>query len=160
MQIARNFKRNVLALSVLAALGTAGAQADDERQWYAGLNVQFGNKITPLLVVGYRHADVGDDGDPKGADIGLYVGLDGLHSLKLKGFAGKDCVQGELGAGYSFKNNSLLFTGGIQGQHIAGGADFVLGGGFSPYLGVNTISCYDDSNNRGGGGGGGGYGEH
>lgn len=151
-----NFKRSLLALSVLATMGVTQARADDERQWYAGLNIEFGSKITPLFVVGYRHADVGNDGDPKGADISLSIGMDGLNALKVKGFAGKKCAQGELGAGYNFQSNAMLFTGGIQGGHIAGGVDYTLGGaGFSPYLGVNTISCYDNPNN---GGGGGGYG--
>ena len=153
-----HFKRSLLAVGVIAALGTGQVQADDERQWYAGLNVQFGNKIVPLFVVGYRHADVDNDGDPKGGDIGLYIGTDGLHSIKLKGFAGQRCAQGELGAGFDFKANSLLFTGGIQGGHIAGGVDYSMGGGFMPYVGANTISCYDKPNNGGGGGGYGGYG--
>lgn len=154
---AQNFKLNLLALSVAAALGAAPVHAETDNQWYAGLNVQFGKKITPLFVVGYRHANVDNDGDPKGADISLSVGMDGLNSLKLKGFAGSKCTQGELGAGYNFQSSAMLFTGGIQGGHIAGGVDYSMGGaGFSPYLGVNTISCYDEPNN-GGGGGGGGY---
>lgn len=150
MQAAKNFKCNALALGVLAALGVGQAQANDERQWYAGLNVQFGKKITPLFVVGYRHADVDNDGDPKGGDISVLVGLDGLHSARLKGFAGNDCTQGELGVGFSFQSNAMLFTGAVQGNHVTGGVDYTLGGGgFSPYLGVNTIGCYDDSNNNG-----------
>lgn len=152
MQAAKNFKRNMLALSVLTTMGIGQAQASDERQWYAGLNVQFGNKITPLFVVGYRHADVDNDGDPQGADISLLVGMDGLHSARLKGFVGKECAQGELGVGFNFQSNAMLLTGAIQSKHITGGVDYTLGGGgFSPYLGVNTIGCYDDSNNNGGG---------
>ncbi len=144
---------------MVAALGSTSVQADTEGQWCAGLNIQFGAKITSMLSVGYRHADVDNDGDPSGADIGLNIGMDGLHSIKLKGFTGNKCAQGELGAGYNFKTNGLLLTGGIQGGHIAGGVDYNMGGGFSPYLGANTISCYDEPNNGiGGGGGYGGYG--
>ncbi|MGO9446674.1 MAG: tail fiber domain-containing protein [Thiobacillaceae bacterium] len=145
MKSQQGFKYNALWLSILAGLGgISQAHARTDNQAYAELIVQFGEKIAPFLQLGGRFANLNNSGDPNGAGAGLLIGLGGIQSVKLTGFTGDRCTQGEAGVGWNFQDNALLFTGDVQGDHLTGGVDYSLGRtGLSPYLGVNTIDCYD-----------------
>lgn len=132
-------------VAVAAALGLAGpAVAKDDSQWYAGILLQFDTVIKPAAVVGWRKANVNSDGKPSGADLSIQFWADGLHAARLQGFKGSRCLQGQLGVGYNFKKASMLLTGGVKGRHWLAGVDFTLNDrALSPYVGLDTIDCYD-----------------
>jgi hypothetical protein len=134
-----------LSIAVATALGLAGpVAAKDESQWYVGVLLQFDTVIKPAAVVGWRHASVNSNGKPSGADISLQFWNDGLHAARLQGFQGDRCLQGQLGVGYNFKKASPLLTGGVHGNHWFAGVDFTLNDRtLSPYVGLDTIGCYD-----------------
>ncbi len=124
-----------------------GEDKESEDQFYAGLNWQFGSKSHAEFVIGFRSVDVKSGGDVKGAAVDLTFPIgDGFKvgELRLKAVNGEEDWQGELGLGWSFAQEGFLFTGGVQGNYINLGADFVFnGGGFQPYLGINSIGEYD-----------------
>ncbi|MCC5795191.1 MAG: hypothetical protein JJT85_10730 [Chromatiales bacterium] len=147
MQISSAARRGALALGVAAALGAGQAQASSDNQFYGGVLITFGadQVVRPLLQVGFRQASVKQDGDADGWDLSLTAGLEGLESLRLAGHKGSRCTQGEITGGFNFRENSLLFGFGVQSNYIRTGLDVMLAGegGLSPYLGANSIGCYD-----------------
>ncbi|MCI1191408.1 hypothetical protein MOJ79_06095 [Calidifontimicrobium sp. SYSU G02091] len=136
---------HLLAIAVATALGSAGpVAAKDDSQWYAGVLLQFDTVIKPAAVIGWRKANVDSDGKPSGVDIGVQFWTDGLHATRLQGFRGDRCLQGQLGVGYNFKKTTPLLTGGVHGNHWFAGVDFTLNDrALSPYVGLDTIGCYD-----------------
>lgn len=161
-------RSGAIALGVMAALGTVPASASSDNQFYAGLNVAFGadRSYLPLLQLGFRQASVDPDGDADGWDASVALGLSGLRNVKLTGHAGSRCTQAEASVGFDFQRSSALLGIGIQSNYLKGGFDWAAEAGeVNPYLGVNTIDCYDREsatprNGDNGYGGYGGYGEN
>lgn len=76
---------------------------------YAGLKWTLGESFIPELVVGFRHANVGSNGETYGGDISFSFRVwGGLQpgQIRLKYFNGADYLQGEVGGGYDFKTAS------------------------------------------------------
>ena len=118
--------------------------SDDE--FFAGINWQFGANSQAELVIGYRDVNVHSDGDVDGYGLDFTFPIkDGLKvgELRVKGIEGEDDWQGEFGLGWSFMHQGFLLTGGIQGNYVTAGTDYVFGTGWQPYVGVNTIGGYD-----------------
>lgn len=159
-------RTSAIALGVMTALGTGQASAGSDNQFYAGINVAFGGErsYTPLLQLGFRQASVDPDGDADGWDASLMLGLAGVRNVRLAGHTGSRCTQGEASVGFDFAKNSALLGLGVQSNRFKGGIDWAAqAGDFTPYLGVNTIDCYDRErvaphNSDNGYGGYGGYG--
>lgn len=117
---------------------------DDE--FFAGINWQFGAQAQAEIVVGYRDVNVHSDGDVDGAGIDFTFPIkDGLKfgEVRLKGINGEDDWQGEYGLGWSFLHQGFLLTGGVQGNFVTAGTDYVFGTGWQPYLGANSVGDYD-----------------
>ena len=160
-------RSGAIALGVMAALGAGQASAASDNQFYAGINVAFGadRSYIPALQLGFRQASVDPDGDADGWDASVAVGLSGLRNVRLTGHSGSRCTQAEASVGFDFQRSSALLGIGIQSNSLKGGFDWAVEAGeVNPYLGVNTIDCYDresatPADNGNGYGGYGGYGD-
>jgi len=121
------------------------ATKQTDNKFYAGLNWAIGGSFTPQLLFGFRSAKVSSNGDVYGNDVSMSVRLDkfGPGKLKLAYFDGTQNVQGEAGLGYDFASNQFLGGFGLHGPHINGGLDYLFGGKFEPYLGIDSIGRYN-----------------
>lgn len=118
--------------------------SDDE--FFAGINWQFGANSQAEIVVGYRDVNVHSDGDVDGLGLDVTFPIkDGLKfgEMRLKAIDGQHDWQGELGLGWSFLHQGFLLTGGVQGNFVTLGTDYVFGTGWEPYIGANSIGDYD-----------------
>jgi len=125
------------------SFGGQGKRTDNNL--YMGVVWSFDGNLSkrPDLVVGYRSTDVKTSDRISGIDLNLRWNLSGTPSLegvRLSYVGGKRVVLGNLGLGYSFKQNSPLLTGAIQVAHVRGGSDFVLNTNkFIPYIEANSL---------------------
>ncbi|GAA0789194.1 hypothetical protein [Marinobacterium sediminicola] len=127
-----------------AVLPAVPADYNDD-ELYLGFNWVFGEGFVPQLELGYRNVEVDVDGDVTGYGLSTSFILNkGFDLLQLKGIAGDEDVQGELGVGYSLQNRSFAGSLGAQGNHVTAGVQYT--GGETPfqfYGGVNTVSDYE-----------------
>ena len=144
-----------IALSALASTSFAGfapvsptitstPTKKTDNKFYAGLNWTLGESAIPQFVLGFRNAKVTSGGDVYGSSVSMsfHLAKPGPGKLKLGYFEGKDDLQGEAGLGYDFASNKFLGGIGVQGPYLTGVLDYLLGGTFEPYLGVNSIGKY------------------
>ena len=148
-----------LALSTNAMAGFTGAPtlvtmpgsaSQSVNRGYAGLKWTLGQGITPSAVIGFRHANVEAGGHVDGGDISMsfdFVGGFQLGKLRAKYLNGQENVQGELGGGYDFSKNGLFAGASVQGPFVNFGADLGFGGGFEPYVMINTLRKYNKPTN-------------
>jgi|GEM_PF-4819297 len=145
MQSRSKLKCTLIALAIASALTVSTAQAESDGEFYAGVHIKFGKKVRPTFTLGYRHANIDSNDNVNGADLSFRIDTGGDMSLLLKGFDGNECTQGELGVGYDFAGNSVLFSGGVQSHNGNAGVDFFLGDhSFEGHAGYSSIGCYDN----------------
>lgn len=144
MQYKTKLKYSLIAVALASALTVSSAQAESDGEFYAGVHIKFGKGFKPTFTLGYRHASIDNDNDVNGADISFRIDTSGGKSLLLKGFDGDECTQGELGVGYDFEGNSVLFSAGVQSHNGNGGVDYFLADStFEGHVGYSSIGCYD-----------------
>jgi hypothetical protein len=126
---------------------TTGSTSRTDNRALIGINWTFGSKAVPELVLGFRSMKIKSNGDASGGGIDLTFplakGAIGFDKIRVKGIDGHYDGQGELGFGYSLVSSSFLLTGGVQLPYIVGGADYLINGGWVPYVGLNTQGRYD-----------------
>lgn len=155
-----NHKKTVyltfIAVVILSSVAYAGtlpsgyyapvSNSDTETRAYAGLVWSLNNhlNIKPDLMLGVRSLRVNSNDNVNGADLGARIKLqNGLtfDSVRLNYVGGQRDIQGNIGAGYSFANSSLLGNISISGQYLNLGSDFlVTTKTFNPYIDINTLS--------------------
>ncbi|WP_157198185.1 hypothetical protein [Methylomonas sp. DH-1] len=113
---------------------------------YAGLKWTLGESFIPELVVGFRHANVGSNGETYGGDISFSFRVwGGLQpgQIRLKYFNGADYLQGEVGGGYDFKNGFFVGLGG-KAPFSSVGLDYQFSGRVPlvPYFMLDSIGQY------------------
>ena len=142
-----------LALTTSSAYGvpatifsTPTKQTDNKV--FAGFSWTIGGSAIPQLAIGFRSAKVSSNGDVYGNSLSMNIRLDkpSAGKLKLNYFNGTQTVQGEAGLGYDFSNSQFLFGAGLHGPYLNGGLDYLLGGKFDPYLGIDSIGKYKKPN--------------
>ena len=116
----------------------------DEKKVFVGLNWNFAARDGLTAVLGYRWARVDKQDKVVGglADITMPVTGDAAWSLgeiHIKGLAGARTVQGELGLGYSFERSAFVVNGGVRAPYVNAGVDYLIGQGFMPYVGVDSL---------------------
>lgn len=143
MKTRSKVKCSLIAMAIASALMVGTAQAESDGEFYAGVHIKFGKGIKPTFTLGYRHANVDSDDDADGGDLSFRIDTSGDMSLLLKAFKGSGCTQGEIGAGYDFTQNSMLFSGGVQSHNGNVGVDYFLGdNSFETHAGYSTVGCY------------------
>lgn len=124
-----------------APITTAGSGSRRDNKLYAGINWKFGAVKAPEVVVGYQSVKVQSDKDVRGARLEFSALLKNGFSpnaVKLQAVDGRTGAQGLLGGGYAFGQGFLL-NAGLQIPYATGGIDYVVGGGLTPYAGINTL---------------------
>jgi len=122
------------------------AYSVEENTPFAALQWKFGaESFTPNVVVGYRSVDVETNGDVSGWQGSIsYDPHKGVDKLKLEGVAGDNDLQYSYGGGYSLQHRKPLVSAGVNGSHLVGGADYIIGHNkIEPYVGVTTLGDYD-----------------
>lgn len=125
--------------------GESPATRHTENRAYLGLEWGLGGKLVlaPQVVLGFRSVAIKGNGDVSGGDFGLKFNV--LHgitpdSVRLVYVGGGQDVQGNVGGGYSYTQNSWIATGGIQGAYSRVGVDYAYGSGaFLPFIQLNTF---------------------
>lgn len=120
---------------------------------YGGLKWTFGEGFVPEIVVGYRHAEVGSNGNVQGGDFSFSFKVTGDLQLsnfiqpgkvRVKYFNGVEYLQGEVGGGYDFKKG--LFAGiSAQGPYSNAGVDyhFSAKSPYETFLEFNSLGIYN-----------------
>ncbi|MCS4504160.1 hypothetical protein NYO91_08730 [Arhodomonas aquaeolei] len=121
---------------------------DDEKtedEAFASVEWTFGKSVLPEIAVGFRSVKVQSDGDVFGGQASLSFDLAemGMGKFKLQAVQGDENAQLQLGTGYSIARSNFLITGGVQGNHVFGGADYLFGTGWQAVGGFNTVGNYD-----------------
>ncbi len=146
MKNTSKLKCSLIAVAIASALTVGTAQAESDGEIYAGVHIKFGKKFKPTFSIGYRHASISLDNDVNGGDISFRIDTSGGKSLLLKGFDGGTCTQRELGVGYDFSGNSMLFSGGLQSRNANLGVDYFLAdNSFEGHVGYSSVGCYDET---------------
>ncbi len=123
--------------------------------WYTGLIWELGgirSSNKPDLVFGIRQTTTKNIDTVRGADASIRVSLDkdiSLDSVRLSYLGGKPAALAQLGAGYSFKQNSLLATGAVQGNYFRLSTDYLFNANKFQYFG--EINSLKKPKNAGGG---------
>ena len=144
MKYGSKVKCTVLAAAIASVLSVSAVEAKTDNGIYAGVNIKFGKNFRPTFTIGYRDARISQDNQVTGADLSFRIDTHGDTSLLLKGFDGGSCTQGELGVGYDFAGNSVLFSGGLQSHNGNAGVDYFVGdNSFEGHAGYSSIGCYD-----------------
>ncbi|MCS4504161.1 hypothetical protein KBTX_00260 [wastewater metagenome] len=143
----------LLSATVPAVAGTIGIPPEThtygtektEDEAFASVEWTFGKSVLPEIAVGFRSVKVQSDGDVFGGQASLSFDLAemGMGKFKLQAVQGDENAQLQLGTGYSIARSSFLITGGVQGNHVFGGADYLFGTGWQAVGGFNTIGNYD-----------------
>jgi hypothetical protein len=113
---------------------------------YAGLKWDIPGPLAPTLVVGVRRAKVESDGDTSGADLSFGLSFAGgvkPEKLRLKGFMGKERVQGEIGVGWDFAAASFFAGPSVNFPYVNLGVDWLSSSGLKPYALIHTMGKYD-----------------
>jgi len=114
-----------------------------ETQFLGGVQWNFGTSV-PELVLGFRQTRTSTDDDVIGGKLDFAFPLnahflDGF-TVRGMGLAGDRDAQGEFGVGLRGWNFKPLLAAGAQGPYVNGGANYIFGEGFEPYLGANSLS--------------------
>ncbi len=125
--------------------GVSSSNTDTQNRAYAGLIWTLKDKASwiPDLTLGFRSLRVKSSDSVSGGDISARIKLSGgiaFDSFVLSYAGGNRDILGNLGAGYSFTNNSLLGTVGVQVPYTRVGTDFQFSDKkFIPHLELLTI---------------------
>ena len=125
--------------------GVTSSNTDTQNRAYAGLIWTLKDRTSwiPDLTFGFRSLRVKSSDSVNGGDISARIKLsDGIaiDSVALSYVGGKRELLGNVGAGYSFTNTSILGTIGLQGAYTRIGTDFQFANKqFIPYLELLTI---------------------
>ncbi len=160
-----NYKRTVyitfVAVAAFSSLAYAGGiggyyvsseRTETDTRAYAGLvwSLNSHSNIKPDLMLGVRSLRVNSNDNVNGADLAARIKLqDGISfdSVRLSYVGGQRDIQGNIGAGYSFANSSLLGNVSLSGQFLNLGSDFLINTKtFIPYIDINTLSKPDKVN--------------
>jgi len=114
--------------------------------FYTGLVWELGsNKAnrSPLMVFGIRNTKSKRSDHTNGVDLNIRF-LTGknmsIESTRLTILDGKPKALVQIGAGYSYLNNSMIGTGSLQLPHIRLSSDYIFNGGdFKFYSEINTL---------------------
>jgi hypothetical protein len=124
----------------------SSGSSEKATRWYTGLIWEFGGSkpsMTPDLVLGVRRTTTKNIDSVSGTDASIRIGLGqqlGFDSVRLSYVDGKPSLLGQVGAGYSFKQNSLLLTGALQGAYVRLSTDYLLNEGEFQFFGeLNTL---------------------
>lgn len=123
---------------------SVGASKRTDKSFYASLVWSFGQKQASLpdLVLGFRNLSVNSNNHVSGGDLSArfrYSQQVKLDSFRLSYLGGERTLIGNIGAGYSFTQNSPILTGAIQGSNMRLGSDFSLArNNFTPYVEINS----------------------
>lgn len=114
-----------------------------DNKLFAGINWNWGVRQGATAVIGYRWARVSERDRVHGTLVDLTFPLTGapfgLGELHVKALGGPRSAQGELGVGYGFQANAFLLNGGARGPYVNAGTDYLLGKGWQPYVGLDTL---------------------
>lgn len=113
---------------------------------YVGIQWDMMARSSVTAVLGYRSVRVDSSNNVRGGAVEATYALTGPMAgpgeFRIKGIDGDRSSQGELGIGYSAAHAAFLLNGGLQGNHVYGGVDYLFGPGLKPYVGLNTIGSY------------------
>lgn len=122
------------------------ASKQTQNRVYAGLVWTLNQKteVTPNFVtVGARSVVVKSNDNVSGADLNIRLNVkDGFNvdSTRLSFVGGNRDIQGNIGIGYSFSQQSFLGTlGGSSAYSKVGGDYFYKSKEFAPFLELNTM---------------------
>jgi hypothetical protein len=128
------------------ALSVSSSAKVSENRFYTGLVWQLGGNTTsnkPDFVFGLRRSTTKNIDKVTGADLSFKVSYDQkltFDSVRLSYLGGKPSALAQIGAGYSFKNNSALATGAIQAAHLRLSSDYVFSQSkFQYFAEINTL---------------------
>lgn len=121
----------------------ANAQKRENRA-YAGLvwTLKQEKSFIPDLTFGFRSLNVKSNDDVNGGDINGRISLSNrtLDSVRLSYVGGKRDVMGNIGAGWSVSQDSLLATAAIEGAFLKAGSDYLIDKNtFMPFMEVNSM---------------------
>ncbi len=125
--------------------GVTSSNTDTQNRAYAGLIWTLKDRTSwiPDLTFGFRSLRVKSSDSVNGGDISARIKLSNgiaVDSVALSYVGGKRELLGNVGAGYSFTNTSILGTVGLQGAYTRIGTDFQFANKqFIPYLELLTI---------------------
>lgn len=140
-----------LVIALPASAGVSGPapitsitkQSRKDNKIFVGINWNFGVREGVTGVVGYRFARVNANDRVRGGLIDFTVPFTGapiqLGEMHIKALAGSRSVQGELGVGYGFQGEAFLLNGGVRVPYANVGTDYLLGKGWQPYFGIDTL---------------------
>lgn len=124
---------------------TYNQSKDTQTRVYAGLVWVFNNKasLKPDLSIGVQTLRVKSSDSVSGADFNVRFKVeDGLKldSNRISYIGGERSVQGQLGFGYSYTNQSWLTTGSVNSPFNRVGADYLfINKSINPFIEINTI---------------------
>jgi len=118
---------------------------------YAGLAWKLDGSFIPDISFGFRSLRVDSNDSVQGGDVNGRISLKDktFDSVRLSFVGGSRDVMGNIGAGYSFTQSSLLGTAAIEGAYLRLGSDYLLStNSFSPYLEVNSLARPNKVNSK------------
>lgn len=125
--------------------GVSSSNTDTQNRAYAGLIWTLKDRTSwiPDLTLGFRSLRVKSSDSVNGGDLTARIKLSGgiaFDSVVLSYVGGNRDILGNIGAGYSLTNSSLLGTLAVQGPYTRIGTDYQINAGkFVPYLEVLTV---------------------
>lgn len=124
----------------------SGFTSNTKSQIYIGLIWDIAEKFSePKYIIGYRNAKIDSSADVTGQDFNFRFTKKGdgfsVDSLRIMGLFGTNQWMGTLGGGYSFQNNSVLGTIGVQSSIFRGSYDYIVSQGLNKFfIEANTLS--------------------
>jgi hypothetical protein len=110
---------------------------------FVGMNWNFGTKA-PELVLGVRSLRTNTSKKSDGYQLDAFfpfVGGFSFDRVRLSYVGGQRSALGQLGLGYSFAQQSILGTVGVQVPYFTAGVDYLFRGTALPYVGLNSLAA-------------------
>ncbi len=115
----------------------------NDNKLFVGIHWNWGVRTGATAVIGYRWARINADDRVRGGLVDLTFPLSGAGfgagEFHVKGLAGRRNLQGELGLGFAFQSKAFLLGGGVRAPNSTLGADYLVGKGWQPYVGVTSL---------------------
>ena len=131
-------------------VNSAGSSSErTDHRLYTGLvwEMGAGKSLVPDFLIGFRSLKVKSSDNVQGGDVSLRIKYEqafSLDSSRLVYVGGNRSLMGNIGAGYSFRQQSLLATAALQTGHFRLGSDYLLSSDrFQPYAEINTLNTPD-----------------
>jgi hypothetical protein len=135
---------------------SAGSGVVKSTKWYTGLIWEIGNSkkgISPDFVFGVRNTETKSNNKVNGADLNIRFSFDkGLifDSASLLSVYGRPSTLAQLGVGYSFKERTPIFAGGISTGHLRVTSEYVISqSNFKYFAEINTLNKPPKTNQGG-----------